>query len=986
MNDPQIINKSVNAFFTLVLYALTLSASGQDQKVSGTVTDNTGEPLIGVTILLKGSDQGAVTDVEGRYSLQVQDPEEAILQFNYLGFLPVEVQVNNQTAINVTLEPDIETLEEVVVVGYGTQEKGDITGSVVVVDDKEFQQRLNTQFGSLIQGKAAGVQVLSSSGKPSAGINLRIRGTNSINAGSEPLYLVDGVPTTDTRSINPADIASISVLKDASAAAIYGSQGANGVVLITTKMGTDSKTNIRFDSYVGFSEVWNTLDVLSARDYRILMTEMGQNTDWNLYTEDTDWQDEVFDRGTSQNYQLSLSGKSNNTSYYLSGGWIEQNGAIRSSTMSRSNFKINIDHDAADWLTVGTRVAYTDYSDVDVTDNTNVNSGGVLLGVLSTPPNIGIFNTDGTFTSNPFQNWENPIASTDGTSRLYTNRRMIGNVYAELKVLEGLTFRTNYGIDNNNGVFDSFLDPFLTSFGRALNGRAVSSIDKNSYYIFDNTLRYEKNWSEHKVEALIGTVTQKWRWENYGLTTQNFSGNGIQTPNGGADIISATGSKSEKANQSFISRVNYEFRNRYLLTVNFRADGSSVFGPDNRWGYFPSFSAGWRISEEHFIADLEAISELKLRAGWGIVGNDQIGNNYAYLGLVGSGANYPIGGTVQPGTFPASIDNNTLRWEESTQINIGLDLGLFSNRIGLSIDAYQKETDDLLLNAPLPRTTGFDNAIQNIGALRNKGLELGIRSANFDGAFSWSTDLNISLNKNEVTNLVGQQLFVGGVAGRGEAGLVREGLPLGTLYGYIYGGVDPATGDAFYIDQNGESTFAPTPEDRVVIGDANPDFFYGITNTLTYKGFSMVLFLQGSQGGDLLNATRIETEGMTDPKNQTVAVLNRWQDAGDVTDIPRASWGSTDNSRISNRFIEDASYLRIKTLTIGYDLPASLLSRLGINSTKIYATGENLLTITGYSGFDPEVNAFGASNTAQGIDFGTYPQTRNYIIGVSINF
>ncbi|MGB0432083.1 MAG: SusC/RagA family TonB-linked outer membrane protein, partial [Bacteroidia bacterium] len=671
-----------------------------------------------------------------------------------------------------------------------------------------------------------------------------------------------GVPTLDTRSINPADIASITILKDASAAAIYGSQGANGVVLITTKMGSGNQSSITFDSYVGFSEVWKTIPVLDARDYRILMTEMRQNTDWTQYTEDTDWQDMIFDRGTSQNYQLSTQGKIKNSSYYISGGWTEQNGAIRSSNMSRSSFKINFDHEAKDWLKVGTRLAYTVYKDVDVTDNTNVNSGGVLLGALSTPPNIGIYNADGSFTSNPFQNWENPLASTDGTDRLFTNQRIIGNVYAKFSILPGLNFKTNLGIDHNNSNFDSFLDPFKTTFGRALNGRAISYIDHNSYYIFDNTLSYTKTFNKHNLDFLVGSVTQKFDWQSYGITTQNFAGDGIVTPNAGSDLISATGTRSEKANQSFIGRVNYEYNTKYLMTVNFRTDGSSVFGPENRWGYFPSLSAGWRLSEEKFLSRFENISELKVRAGWGITGNDQIGNNYAYLGLVGQGANYPIGGAVQPGTFPASISNNKLRWEESVQTNIGLDAAFFENRLAITTDYYVRRTNDLLLNAPLPRSTGFDNAIQNIGSLENRGFEMAINTVNIDSRkLKWITNLNFSINRNKVIDLVGQQLLVGGIAGRGEASLVKEGLPLGTLFGYIYGGVDPDNGQAYYINKNGESVFEPEPDDRVVIGDANPDFIYGITNRVELGNWSLTLFLQGSQGNDILNATRIDIEG-----------------------------------------------------------------------------------------------------------------------------
>ena len=613
--------------------------------------------------------------------------------------------------------------------------------------------------------------------------------------------------------------------------------------------------------------------------------------------------------------------------------------------------------------------------------------GGVLLGALTTPSIIGVFNEDGMFASNPFQNWENPLASTDGLERQFKSQRFLGNIYLDANITKDLKYRINYGIDNNNGVFDSFLDPFRTGFGVAIGGQGINNTSKTSYYIIENTLSYKKEFNKHNIEALVGSVNQKFQFENSSIQTRNFASASVTTPNGGSELFDATATKSEKANASFISRINYSYDDKYLLTANFRADGSSAFGPNQRWGYFPSFSLGWRVSNEAFIKDDSVISDLKIRAGWGIVGNDQIAN-YAYLGRIGSGANYPFGGAVQPGTFPASIENLDLKWEESKQTNIGIDLSLFDSRINITADAYVKNTTDLLLNAPLPTATGFSSAIQNIGELQNKGLEFALNTTNIkNNTLSWSTGFNISFNENEVINLVGQEILQGGIAGgRGEASLVREGEPLGSLYGYIFGGVDPTTGNAFYIDRDGNSTFTPSPEDRTIIGDANPDFFYGITNTLNYKGFGLFVFLQGSQGNDLLNATRIETEGMIDPKNQSIAVLNRWRQPGDITDIPRSSFGNSDNSRVSTRFIEDASYLRFKAVTLSYTLPESVLETLKISNLKIYATGENLFTITDYSGFDPEVNAFGGSNTVRGIDFGTYPQTRNLIFGLNVTF
>jgi TonB-linked SusC/RagA family outer membrane protein len=969
-----------------IFFLIVSTSFAQESTIKGNVTDSDGIPLGAVSIIVKGTQTGTSTDFDGNYELTADFSADTILEFIYLGMQKQEVVVNGRTIINVALQESSESLDEVILIGYGAQEKKDITGAVSLVEGKSFESRPNTQIGDLIQGQAAGVQVLSSSGKPSAGISVRIRGTNSINAGSEPLYVVDGVPTTDTRSINPANVESISILKDASSAAIYGAQGANGVVIITTKRGTTDTPSISFDSYTGISQVWNTLTVLNGEQYRDLMTEMGLNTDWDNYMERTDWQNEIFQDGFTQNYQFSLSGKSNKTNYFVSAGYTNQDGAVRSAEMSRTNFKINLDQDVNSWLKIGTRIDYSLYEDVDINENNAVNQGGVLLGSLTTPSVIGIYNPDGSFTSNPFQNWENPLASTDGLDRQYKNVRFLGNLYMEAKFLKYFTYKFNIGINNANGIFDSFLDPYRTGYGRAIIGQSINNTDQSSYYIIENTLNFNRDIEKHTVEVLVGAVQQKFKWENSSIETRNFASASITTPNGGSEIFNATAFKSEKSNASFISRLNYDYDDKYLLTANFRADGSSVFGPNNKWGYFPSFSVGWRISRENFMENVGWLNDLKIRAGWGIVGNDQI-DNYAYLGRVGSGANYPFGGAAQPGTFPASIENLDLKWEQSEQTNIGLDASFFNSRISLTVDAYVKYTNDLLLNAPLPTATGFDSALQNIGQLENKGLEFSLNTINITGdKFNWSTGFNISFNKNEVVSLVGQELLQGNVAGRGEASLIREGEPLGTLFGYVYGGVDPSTGDAYYVDQNGDLTLNPDPEDRTIIGDANPDFFYGFTNTFSYKGFGLFVFIQGSQGNDMLNATRIETEGMIDPKNQTIAVLDRWRQPGDITDIPRASFGNADNSRISTRFIEDGSYMRFKAITLSYTFSNEILETLKMRNLKIYATGENVFTFTDYSGFDPEVNAFGGSNTVRGIDFGTYPQTRSFIFGISATF
>jgi TonB-dependent starch-binding outer membrane protein SusC len=980
------MKRTVHILVTLLLVAVFLDGRAQVATVKGKVTDQEGATLPGVNILIKGSTSGTTTDAEGNYSIDVSSG--STLVFSFIGYATQEITVGANTTINVTMATDATTLSEVVVIGYGTQERKDITGAVGLVDAKAFESRPNTQFGNLLQGKTAGVQVISASGKPSAGFSIRIRGTNSITASSEPLYVVDGVPSADTRTINPADIETITVLKDASSAAIYGAQASNGVVLITTKRGKNETPRFEFTAYTGFSSVWKTLDVLNAEQYRDLMTELGQNTDWSRYQQNTDWQNEIFRNGRSQNYQLAVSGKTDKTNYYLSGGWSQQNGAVRSSTMDRFNFKVNLEQQVNDWLKFGTNLNYVRYHDVDVNDNNAVNQGGVILGMISTPPNIGIYNPDGTFTSNPFQDWENPVASTDGSQRYYKNQRLLGNIYGEIQFVPGLTFRSNLGIDYSNGMYDYFLDPFRTSYGRAKKGIATNSTNLMNFYIIDNTLNYQKTIGDHKLTALAGSVMQLYKWEDNNIERNGFANDAVPTTNAGSTIVAASNTKAEKANASFIGRVTYDFKSKYLMTANFRADASSAFGPSNRWGYFPSVSVGWRLSEESFMQGLTTVNNLMIRAGWGIVGNDKV-DNYAWIGKVGYNANYPVGndGASLPGSYPSSIQNEDLKWEETQQTNLGVELSVLNSRLSVSIDAYVKDTYDLLLNVQTPRSTGFSDGIQNVGRLQNRGLEFQVTSKNMVGDLTWDTDFNISFNRNKVVDVLDQKQLFGSIAGRNDVSYMIEGQPLGQFYGYIYGGVDPATGMAYYVSSEGNSTFAPSSDtDRTIIGNPNPDFIYGMTNTVTYKNFELNIFIQGSQGNDILNATRIDSEGMSDPKNQSHVVVNRWRQPGDVTDIPRAVWANSDNTRLSTRFVEDGSYLRVKALTLAYNLPVSLLSKVKMNNAKIYVTGENLLTLTNYSGFDPEVNAFGGSNTLQGVDFGTYPQTRNLIFGLSVTF
>ena len=958
-----------------------------ERIVSGRVVSETGDPLVGVTVRVKGTNVGTVTDIDGNFKIDV--PDNGVLIFSFTGFELKEVPVAGQATLTITLQESATGLSEVVVVGYGTQKKQDVTGAVAVLSSKDMEDRPNNQFGYAIQGKAAGVQVIRPSGQPQAGFSIRIRGTSTITAGSEPLYLVDGVPTTATNEINPADIESISVLKDASAAAIYGASGANGVVLITTKRGKNQKTKVSFDAYTGTAKVWKTLDVLNAAQYKDLMTEMGQSVDWTKYPYDNYWQDQVFRTGHSQNYQLGISGGNEKTGYYISGSFMNQEGVVITNKVERFSFKTNLDHQANNWLKVGTSLSFNRWKDVDVSENRKY--GSVIASVTGAPV-TDVYNADGTFAINPFiQDLENPVALLLKNEHAWTNYRFNGNVYGEVRFLENFKLRSMFGLEHQDGKYNAWVDPYTSREGRGFKGIADLYTAQRVFWISENTLSYTKTFGKNNLSALAGFVASDRSIDESNIHATGFGSNAVKTVNGGS-IRSGSSSSASRRNVAGIGRLNYAYNERYLLTANFRADASSVFGAgENVWGYFPSFSAGWRISQEEFFNGGGVLNDLKLRAGWGVVGNDQV-SDYASYGLVSTGAFYPIGGEVVPGTAPKTLENRELKWESTKQTNIGLDMAFWENRILFTTDFYIKKTVDMLLNRPIPASVGIETnvATKNIGTMENRGIEFQVSSRNLVRTLKWNTDFNISFNKSKVVSLDGGTIKVGYISDRGDVAIAMEDQPLGLFFGYISDGVDPETGDLIFRDLDGDSTLSDG--DKTIIGNANPKFVFGLTNEFQYKNWTFSCFIQGVQGNDIFNATRIESEGLYDEGNQLATVLNRWKTPGQITDVPRATFNNDRNSLISSRFVEDGSFIRLKSVSLGYELPGSILNRLKIGRLYFYLTAENLLTFTNYSGFDPEVSLYGRSsdntvkNIAPGVDFGTYPQSREYIFGLNLTF
>lgn len=963
------------------------------REVRGRVTGEDGQPVPGVSVIVSGTSAGTITGADGRYSLP-SVPADAVVVFSFVGMRTQEIQVNGRTTIDVVMQDETIGLEEVVAIGYGVQRKKDLTTSVSSITSDDFAERPITQIGQAMAGLAAGVQVTETSGKPGSGLSIRVRGATSINANNDPLFVIDGVPTEDTRGLAVEDIESMQVLKDASAAAIYGTRGANGVVLITTKRGKAGKSKVTLSTYQGFAELPKKISVLNGQQYAQLINEAQVNAGGSPKYENpssvqdvTDWQDEVYRTAPVSNYQLAFSGGSEKTQYYLAFSLLDQKGIIDPSQFKRYSIKLNLDQQVYDWLKVGASMIWSKTNSHDVTDNNSVARGGVVLGALSTPPTIPVYNEDGTFSVNPFQAWENPVASMKGTDEGTKANQLLANFFGELNLTKDLVFKSSLGFESNNAAKRSFVDPYRTGSGRAYRGIGTNNTNIDFTWLNENTFTYSRSLTGgHRFTALAGFTVQQFKWDGTTQEVRNFVGDAIPTLNGGTVSVTNSTDATEWTMASLIGRLTYDYQGRYLLTANVRRDASSRFGKENRWGTFPSVSAGWRISDEAFMEGTRhVISDMKLRVSWGMNGN-QPEDPYAAYGKVSPSGGYPFGEVLLPGVTQTRASNDSLKWETTRQLNAGIDVSLYDSRIQVSADLYYKKTKDLLMDVSVATQMGQANQLRNVGNVDNKGFELSITSRNLTGALKWDTNLNFSTNKNTVKNLGGEDvlLFSGSIYERGDVSIVREGYPIGSFYGLIDTGVDPQTGMMTYEDQNDDGDY--TDADRVIIGDAQPDFIFGLNNTLSYKNFSLGFLFQGVQGNDIFNASRVEIEGMENWKNQSAEVLRRWKNPGDITDIPKALADNKDNSLLSTRFLEDGSFIRLKSVTLSYNLKSAWLESMNIGNVQLYFTGQNLWTITDYSGYDPELNYGGTSNTALGIDFGTFPQPRTFIFGVNIDF
>ena len=989
----------------VVLLFMSISMFAQQHSVKGTVVDQNGQPIIGMTVMEQGTQNGTTTDIDGNYQITVSSGG-AVLEFTALGYSTVVEQVNNRAVIDVESAEEAMVLDAVVAIGYGSVRKKDLTTAVSTVSTEDMKLRPVTEASGFIQGKVAGVTVQQTSGQPGSGMTIRVRGASSIASSNDPLYVVDGVPVgTGSYAIaylSPQDIETMQILKDASSAAIYGSRAANGVVLITTKQGKKSKgAQVNFSAYVGLQDVRRSYEVLNTAEYLDLMDELGSSAfscpeeERALLKDQTDWFEETYQTGVTQNYQISVSNANDKMKYYVGAGYSDEQGVLSSAFNKRINVKANAESELFDWLTVGTNLAYSHYKNNGIISGTGSNRAGVVMAVINTPTYAPVYDENGVFYTKFYgANLTTPLENVARTKDNYTQTdRMLLTGYAQINFSKNFNFKSTVSMDRRWVHSYSFLDPQTTSYGREQNGTASSERSDDMRMVYDNIFTYNNTWNgKHNFEAMAGTSATTSRWENLWGSRSNFSDENWEAIfglNGGnkGDLRGQSQGFSEWAIMSYLGRVSYNYDSKYYLTVNFRADGSSKLAPGNRWGYFPSASAAWRISGEEFMSDVTWINDLKLRVGWGQQGNQSGLGDYAWVQRYGM--NY-YNWTEEDYAFStptvggqSNIGNKDLTWETTTQTNVGIDWSMFNSRLVVTLDGYYKYTRDLLLNVPLP--SPYPNIYRNEGEMSNWGLELAISSVNFEKKdFSWTTDFNISMNRNKLESLDLKTVYYYTKTSEMFSDYcirMTPGQPLSMFWGYKSLGVDPETGMIMYEDINGDGKV--NSSDKQYIGNANPLFTGGMTNTLTWKGLSLSVLMTASVGNDIYNASKIDMVSMLTGANQIKDVVRRWRVPGMITDVPKA--GEVENLKTSSRWIEDGSYLKIKNITLSYNITHPALRKANIARIQPYITLDNMITFTNYSGYDPEMSQY-TSATSMGVDWGTYPCVRSVVFGVNIDF
>lgn len=996
----------------LVMARITYAQS-PGGTVSGRVTGPNNEGLPGVNVIVKGTQKGTTTDANGQYTL-ADVPARATLTFSSIGFAAQEIAVGNRSTVNIGLSADNRSLSEVVVVGYGTQRKIETTGSIASIKSADLVQTPVVNVAQGIQARVAGVQVVQNSGAPGGNVSVRIRGTNSINGTSEPLYIVDGIQISNgggisdvspLSTINPNDIESIEVLKDASATAIYGSRAANGVVLITTKRGKTGVTRVTYDGYYGVQSVRKKLDVLNAAQFAQLDNEVFKN---NYYPDPaslgqgTNWQELIFRQAPIQNHQLSINGGSEKTQLALSANYFSQDGIVINSGFKRYSLRLNLDHRISERVKVGTSIlgSYTDSKNVPY-GSTSLGDGpavttSILGAALGAPPTLLPYRPDGTLfpfgeqAAGQYREVTNPLGLAAVQNRLGI-QRILANVYGEVNLLKGLTYRASFNVDLQNSLRNVYSPRSIVAQGD-LNDNAGSASKNNAnstLLLHESILTYVATLTgghSLKFTGVFGTQSIR-------ANANNIDANGFPndaTTNEALQLALArtvSSSRSSERLDSYLGRINYGFKDKYFLDLTARADGSSKFGANNKYGFFPAVSAAWRIIEEPFLKNQNILSDLKLRGSYGVTGNAGGISPYQSLATVASvGSDYQFNHVYLTGINPTGIANPDLRWERSTQADIGLDLSLFNNRISLVADVYNKTTRDLLYIRTLPLSSGYSSITGNFAGLQNRGLELALNARILQGPLKWDVAANVTMNRNKVLDLDGgttQERFVTTYS------ILSVGQPLGLFKTYVFDGInqtgetilpgyDGRLGGHKVKDLNGDGVI--NSADQTVTGNPNPKAIFGFSTNLSYKEFDLGVFVSGSYGNDIFNQARFAFETPLGGRNLLAGTANRWSPTNPNQEYASGAQGG--RLPVSNRFIEDGSYVRVKNLTLGYTLPRIK----GVERIRVYVSGNNLLTFTKYTGFDPEVNTYAGSNTVIGIDNLVYPPARSVLGGLQVTF
>ena len=975
----------------------------QEIEVSGTVADaQTGEPLPGVNIVVEGTTVGTSTDMDGNYTLEA--PSDATLVFSFVGYQEVTVNIEGRQQIDVEMKQAVTELEEVVAVGYGTTVKSDLTGSISNVSQDELVDYPSTNAIQSLQGRSPGVMVKSTNGEPGGAFTIRIRGTSSVNASGDPLIVVDGM--VGGVMPPPEDIASIDILKDASATAIYGSRGSNGVVMISTKSGEAGETKVEINSSYSFDQEIGRLDLLNARQFSKFVNDARGYEFYDLEEDtkvNTDWQELIYRPGHTQKHQVAVSGGSDKIQYYLSGIYFDQKGVIQTSRFDRYSFTNKLIFNVSDNIRINWNSTVQRLHESGILSQTGggVRNAGAVTAAYRMDPNVGVMDENGNYNKSKvgIAAFENPMAVIDGREEESRLNNIETKLKAEFDITKGLVFNSFFGMGIRNRRYGTYANQ-ISETGDMNNGLGQMNYRKNFNFLTEQYLNYDFDIGEKNDFVFTGGYSyEESNWEALSATNTNFVTDAMGFWNLGAgtnpEPPSSNYSKSNIV--SFYGRVNYIYDNRYLLTLNSRYDGASQFSKENKWSFFPSAAFSWNISNEEFWLENNILSTLKFRTSYGLAGNQAISPYQSLARLTNTFfvRNESSVNSVRPN----KMANKDLTWETTTEFNVGLDFSLFENRISINTDYYNKKTDDLLFTVPIAWYSGFNNRLKNFGQIENKGFEFQITSKNLVDQFKWTTSFNLSLNRNKVLSLPndGADVIYSNsptFVGSRDNTILREGESLGSFYGYVYegvyqegdefipgGGFETEPGGEKFADINNDGVL--NSDDRKIIGNPNPNAVWGLNNDFSYRGFDLNIFIQAFTGQDIMNLMNWHLDRLSGNTNSTTAALERWTPENTDTDVPAARAGRV--SRVSNRFVEDGSFIRLKNISIGYDLSSNFFRNSNINSARIYLSSQNLLTVTNYSGVDPEVG-FRESNSVKGLDFGSYPKTIAYTIGINFTF